>query len=61
MPIESVTVDHPRREQYWRDGWSVGSDDDSPRVPEVPEWLALLGSGQAKRAAEQTVYRTDRS
>ncbi len=52
MSIESVTVDHPRREQYWRDGWSVGSDDDCPRVPEVPQWLMVMASGQAKRAQQ---------
>jgi|688.fasta_scaffold24009_3 hypothetical protein len=42
-----------RREQFWRDGWNVGRDDDTPGVPELPE-PCPMASGQARRA-----WRTD--
>jgi hypothetical protein len=43
-----------RRLAFNMAGWSV-PDDDLPNAPEPPEWLELLNSGQAKRAARQTV------
>jgi hypothetical protein len=38
-----------RREQFWRDGWNVGRDDDTPCTPEAPH-LDSLSSAQARRA-----------
>jgi len=38
-----------QRERFWRSGWNVGRDDDTPGVPELSEPDAMA-SGQARRA-----------